>query len=202
MKSAQMRLLPHWHDATEAEIASFLALTTERWHTAGTVLVAPGMPAGAAQLIVDGEVQLTLEYSDMAFPLQVLGAGDWLGVASLADGAAELFCARAIAGVRLLHISSQGLAQLWSAPSALAMRVQRSHIESTLDTATRLAPLVRAVQRLAQLNRNPGPADLAALGFARLAAAVQRPSRPDSAHDIEVVKHEGAPIAANFRSIR
>jgi len=203
MTPTQVRALPGWSDAVDGEISSLIQMCAERWHRVGAVVIDGSKAAPGAMMVVSGELQATIEVGDMALPVHTLGPGAWIGTLSALDEGVEMLSLRATSEARVLLVGREGMERLRTHPSPLSLRIHRGMVKTMQALQGKVSPLVAQVQRLAAERRKHTRADLLAIGFARLTQSAQQASRDGPAgRTVEVVQHEGVPVAANFRALR
>jgi hypothetical protein len=83
----------------------------------------------------------------------------------------------------------------------VGLRLLRSLVASAAATEARQSQLAAQAVALQQKHLRPGRSELAAMGFAKVAFAIQPAAGADRS-GVEVVQHDGVAVAANFRPLR
>lgn len=204
MTNNQVRAIAGWEDAADGEIQLLLNACAERWHRAGSVLIDGSKPAIGAMLVVSGELQSAVETGDMAMPIDHVGPGAWLGVVSALEDAPEGLTVRAVTEVRVLVMSREHVERFRTQPSPLSMRIYRAMARTLYSANSKLIGAVAQVQRLQSERRKLTKHDMMAIGFSKLSQSAQQAAGRDPTKEraVEIVQHDGVPIAANFRAMR
>ena len=205
MTPNQIRTVPGWEDANDGEIQMLLNACAERWHRGGTVLIDGAKPAIGAMLIVSGDLQSSVEVGDMAMPVEVLGPGHWIGTVSALDEGVEGLTIRAVSEARVLVMSREGLERFRSQPSPMALRAYRMMVRSMYTSMGKLTASVAQVQRAQAEKKKMTRSEMTNIGFSRLSQLAQQAAGREAVpaqRSVEIVQHEGVPIAANFRAMR
>lgn len=201
MNLSSLRALAGWSDLAEGELRGLGNYVTERWIRVGTLLQDFGHPLTSLALITQGEVQTMMVARDMALLLELLGPGRWLGTEALADAGTALVTARALTDVRVLILPIEQFERLRNQPTPIGLRLLRTVVASAAVTEARQSQLAAQAVALQQKHLKPGRSELAAMGFAKVAFAIQ-PVSAAKRSGVEVVHHDGVAVAANFRPIR
>lgn len=202
MTPNQVRAVPGWEDANDGEIQMLINACAERWHRGGAVLIDGNKPAIGAMLVVSGELQSSVECGDMAMPIEVLGPGTWIGTVSALEEGIEGLTIRAVSEVRVLVMSREGLERFRAQPSPMSLRVYRMMVRSMYTAIGKLTVAVAQVQRAQTEKRKLTRSDMTNIGFSRLSQSAQQAAGREAVspgRSVEIVQHDGVPIAANFR---
>jgi CRP-like cAMP-binding protein len=201
MNLSSLRALAGWGDLGEGELRGLANYVTERWVRVGTLLQDFGQPLAGLALITQGEVQTMMTARDMALLVELLGPGRWIGTEALADGGNALVTARALTDVRVLILPMEQFERVRNQPTPVGLRLLRSLVASAAATEARQSQLAAQAVALQQKHLRPGRSELAAMGFAKVAFAIQPAAGADRS-GVEVVQHDGVAVAANFRPLR
>jgi serine/threonine-protein kinase len=170
LSPAQLRELPLFASAPEAEIAKLPAVVLVQRFTAGAALFEQGGAGGSCFVVVSGEVELARTHGAETWPLATVGPGALLGLASLWDDAPRPVSGVARAGVVALQIKRGALDALGVQCPAIADRL---HDEAAATAVRRLRD---ASERVAALDRRS--AEITREAMVRLAAALGEWSVP------------------------
>lgn len=204
MTPAQLRALPGWTETPEGEATALCRMGAERWARPGGSLLEVGKSCLGPMLIVSGQVQLLFEVADFGMPLAVLGPGDWLSVDSAHHTHMSSLSARALTEAKAFQVPREQIEQVRQRPSPTGLRLLRAMLAAQVKLDANLAPHVAAWMRQLAAKRKLTKQDLLDLGMSKLVASttVTAEQAVKDGRAVEVVTHEGAPIAASFRQIR
>lgn len=196
MTPAQFKIVLGSDALGERDAAALVGFGVERWFKAGAAIGEGNRFDLGGLLLLGGETKLLLDVGDMSLPIGTLAVGDWYGIENLTEHNPPPASLRALTDVKGLLFPREAYLDLYKRPGPALAALLGSMLASQWRQAAAFAPLFAKWQSTMAAKRTPTRKDLTDLGMAKLIAPT---NAPQNGRQVELIAHEGAPVAAAFQ---